>query len=96
MFTYSFSPSKNVKFNKKHDSTKFAPTSFTNLAAAFAVPPVAIKSSINKTLAFFLANASKCISTSSKPYSNSYFSHTVVPGNLPFSYWNKTYIKSIC
>jgi len=48
------------------------------------VPPVAIKSSIIKTLAFSFGKASRCISNSSNPYSNSYFSQIVAPGSLPF------------
>ena len=55
----------------------------TNLAAAFAVPPVAIKSSIIITFSFFLIE-SLCISIVALPYSSSKSSEYFLAGNLFF------------
>ena len=53
------------------------------LAAAIAVPPVAIKSSIIKILSFLFA-AFLWTSISSIPYSSLYFCLYIFPGSLPF------------
>jgi hypothetical protein len=56
-----------------------------SFAAASAVPPVAIRSSMSSTRAPSLSRkASMWISTSSTPYSRAYFSPIVVPGSFPF------------
>ena len=64
-------------------STKFPLSLKISSQAALAVPPVAIRSSINNRFALGL-KASICASISSTPYSHEYFSEIVAPGNLPF------------
>jgi len=54
-----------------------------SLAAASAVPPVAIKSSITKIFSFFSIE-SLCTSIVASPYSNSKSTECVSAGNLFF------------
>jgi len=82
MFSLPFKKSSSMM---KHASTHSAPTLFMRFAAAVAVPPVAIRSSMRSTFAGwpvsqqpFSPKASKCTSTSSNPYSRLYFSATVM------------------
>jgi len=56
LFLISSSPCKNVRFKTKQASTHSAPVLFIRLTAAVAVPPVAIKSSIRRTLGFSLSH----------------------------------------
>ena len=63
------------------EATTSAPILFTRLQAARAVPPVANKSSITRTLSPFF-NASAWISIVSVPYSKEYSSLIVSAGSL--------------
>ena len=63
-------PPKSYKFITKTKAATLLSEISTSLAAASAVPPVAIKSSIISTLSF-LFNESLCTSIVAFPYSNS-------------------------
>ena len=76
-------PFKSKRFITNTKLATFPPEISINFAAASAVPPVAIKSSIIKTLSFFLIE-SLCISIVAVPYSNSKSTEWTLAGNLFF------------
>ena len=80
----TFKPSNFTSFiNNKIKQATLPPDISTNCAAASAVPPVAIKSSMIKTLSFFSIE-SLCTSIVAVPYSNSKSTECTSAGSLFF------------
>ena len=76
-------PPKSKRLIAKIKAATFAPDISTSLAAASAVPPVAIRSSIIKTESV-LIKESLCTSIVAVPYSNLKSTEYVSAGNLFF------------
>ena len=82
-FTRFSVPFKSNKFITNIKAATLAFEISTSFAAASAVPPVAIKSSIIKTVSFSLIE-SLCTSIVAVPYSNSKSTEWTSAGNLFF------------